>query len=265
MIRQVFLVACALAVLVLIVQLAGPWRVFEPSTAPSVNAQRPPRAFTATRSDAIFRAGESVPFRSKFETIAVRSDGSRVEMEHLKDPSGTGKILFMKKIIDVPRTRWVVVDPLSASVLTYPLREEGARFHAVKPLAECEGQPAGKLLNYDISMGDTTRELPRVGEAKIRAWLAPALNCFPLRREIRILIEGEEKQVTVESVVALIEGEPEAWLFEVPAGYVERTPSEALAEAKRRYPNWQELGTPTSQPRLDQVYVHHQREHVRPN
>jgi hypothetical protein len=68
-------------------------------------------------------------------------------------------------------------------------------------------------------------------------WLAPALNCLPLRTEVTTSNESKVKGRLVEMYLTIKEGEPDSHLFEIPQDYVERTPSEAMMEAARRFPN----------------------------
>lgn len=256
------LVICTLILIGLLVRFGGtPWRN-QAFVSQSVKAQRPAHAFTATRSVAVFQGSNLLPVATRIETVAVRGDGSRAEFRHVPNPSGSGRTLYFNKITDVPGRRLVVVEPLGESVTTYPLNPKAVEFHATKPFDQCEGEPAGKIVGYDVMLAQTTRPLPPArGEIKIQAWLAPALDCFPLRRETSLFWVGRDTQLTVESVVALIEGEPEGSLFEIPAAYVERSPSEAMAEAKRKYPNLKDLGGQPSQPRLDEAYFHHRQPH----
>jgi hypothetical protein len=172
----------------------------------------------------------------------------------------------MKKITDVPGKRRVAVDPWSESVTSYPQREEGIRFHAAKVVSDCGGKAAGELLGYPVTLVESVFSSQEVGlegpEVRQLAWHANQLNCFPLRKEIRLFDGGKEIARTVETVVSVTEGQPDPSHFQIPAGYVERSPSEAMAEAARRYPKIMEIQCgPCQNTRLDEAYFHHQREH----
>ncbi len=268
MLRRLFIVTFVSAVAILALHL-----LWTPRSAQTLAAQSGPvlpqvRAFTATRFDATFLPGKGIPVRTEIRTIAVRGDGSRSELFHRRDPSGNGKVLYIKKITDVPGVRRVVVEPRSESITTYPLHEQAIRSLAVKLVTECEGEAAGELLGLPVTVAETTLGPEDLGpgpglvdEIRTRAWLAPRLNCFPLRRETRFFKDGQEKQLKFESVLAFTEGEPDFWFFEIPAGYVERPPSAAMAEAARRYPNEKSLACGTcSTSRKDEAYFHAQQD-----
>lgn len=194
------------------------------------------RAFTATRTVAKFRTGSGVPFGVKNGIVAVRSDGSHAELEERRDPTGSDRVLYLKKITDVIKAQQVVVDPWSESRVTYPRSPEGTAYMAAKPQTTCAGEPEGKLLGYPVVLLEETKDLPAGPKVQTRSWLAPGLDCYPLRREMRFSRDGKEFQLTIEAVSSVVEGAPESWLFEVPANYVERSPSEVIAENAKRYP-----------------------------
>ena len=196
------------------------------------------KALTATRTEAIFAADAPLPSLVQTRTIAVRSDGSIAVLLHLEDPAGSGRVVYRKKVTDVTAERHVVVEPLGESRVTYPLTAAAAVARAVKPSSSCGGDaaPTGKVLGYDAVVAEKTQPLRGSEEVKTKTWMAPGLDCFPLREEIYFFTEGKMTQRTVESVVNVVPGEPEAWIFQIPESYVERTPSEAMAEAARRHP-----------------------------
>jgi hypothetical protein len=60
--------------------------------------------------------------------------------------------------------------------------------------------------------------------------------------------------------VTVKEGEPEAWIFDVPATYIERPPSAAMAEAARRFPGVKGIACQScDQSKKDEAYYHAQK------
>ena len=222
--------------------------------------------FTAVRSRANFLPGKSVPNRTEFRTLAARSDGSTAELFHRLDPLGSGTALYIKKIVDVPNRQRVVVNPFGESVTTYPLAPETVAQVAVRPVAACDGEPAGDVLGYAVTLKKETVGQGELGEPLdeivIQSWLAPKLNCLVLRSEAQFMKGGVEIQRTIDTTVSVTEGEPESWLFDIPQQYTERAPSSAMAEGHRRYPNAKGLDCGScSQTFRDEAYFHAQTHH----
>lgn len=219
--------------------------------------------FTASYSEMIFKSGDPVPSLISFKTVAVRQDGSYAVLWHLEDPSDKARTVYRKKIVDVTAKKRVVVEPFGESVTTYPLSPKAADSLAIKPSLQCGANtsPAGKLLGFEVVLTEETEALPGIGEMKIKSWMAPGLGCFPMRQEVCVYSQGSETQKTVKSVTNLVLAEPEAWVFDVPSTYVERTPSQAMAEAARRYPNLASCRScPAGSSVLDEAYFSHRRQ-----
>jgi hypothetical protein len=189
--------------------------------------------FTALVLHATFQSGSSIPTHTEVRTFAVLSDGSTVELFHRPDPSGSGKTLYIRKIIDVQGKRKVVVDPFSESKTTYPLQDKAVAFHAAKAMSTCDGSQDGAQLGYPVTRMEETlgpeSTGPLIDKIAVRAWLPLNLNCMPIRRESVFFKGGKELQHNVDSFVSISEGEPDPSLFEVPTSYVERAPSAAMA------------------------------------
>jgi hypothetical protein len=61
--------------------------------------------------------------------------------------------------------------------------------------------------------------------------VAPPLGCPALKEDYTVTLNtGEERLRSSYEVTSLIPGDPNAALFEIPGDYVERPPSEVLAE-----------------------------------
>jgi hypothetical protein len=216
--------------------------------------------FIATRSDVTVLAGNPVPVSSEILTIAVRSDGSIVELAHRKDPSGKRNTVYIRTILDVPNKQRVIVEPISESLIKYPLVDQAVSAYAVRGMAQCAGTLTSPILGYAVALEEEAQTGAGNDEVKVRSWRAPQLDCTPLRREIIILKGGTEVQRITRTVLTVTEGEPDKSLFEIPQGYVERQPSEAMAEAARRYPNdpdWRCPNCSQTQRHKDEAYWKH--------
>jgi hypothetical protein len=245
----------------------GIWLTIRTGRTTAATKQVPAQTFpfTATRSDITLIPGQATPVRSQMRTIAVRSDGSNVELFHRNDPTGSGKTVYIKRVLDVQGKQSVVVDPISESIMTFPLVDMAVRVQSINGASQCRGNPAGQILNYDVAVDEEPYAgTPQLGaadeELRVRSWRSPRLDCYPLRREMTLSRAGSEVQRTIETVVAVTEGDPDGALFEIPKTYVERPPSQAMAESARRYrnsPEWRCPNCAQSQANKDKAYFHH--------
>lgn len=250
-------------VVLLALAFAFSWNKVSRARAAARQAQTPAQIFpfTALVVNASFEPGSSIATQTEVRTFAVRSDGSTVELFHRPDPSGTGRTLYIRKIIDVQGKRKVVVDPFSESTTTYPLQDKAVAFHAAKPISACGGLQDGAQLGYPVARIEETLGPedtgPMIDKIAVRAWLPLKLNCIPIRRESVFFKGGKELQHNLDSFVSVSEGEPDPSLFEVPTNYVERAPSAAMAEAFRRFPNDRSFDCGTcDQSQKDAAYSH---------
>ena len=160
----------------------------------------------------------------------------------------TGMDVYVRRVTDVSNKKVVVVEPLTESLVTYPLGNPAER-QTIKPTTSCPGDPAGEMLGYPVVLQHENKE-PM--ETDLRTWRSPALDCAPLREEIRTTENGVQR-LKVSTVTNIVQGQPESWLFEIPANYTERRPTDMMAEQARRYP--QRFGTPDpSTNHLDMAY-----------
>lgn len=202
------------------------------------------RPFTATIVESTFLPGEETPRVARMKTIAVRSDGSWVEAVQTEASGEVQGILLRRKITDVANRKRVVVDPLTESITTYPLSHAAAQAFAIKSLHSCEanGTRLGtdRILGFDVDIVEVQKryDSPAVSNTRrMKSWVAPELDCFPLRREIEMDVASKPTKKAIEAVTNISMGEPDRGLFEIPSNYKERSPSEVLAEAGRRFPN----------------------------
>ncbi len=179
---------------------------------------------------------------------AVRSDGSQVRMFHRQLPDGSW---FQPKwVLLVPAGVRISVDPATESIVTYHLPSRPAA-----PSSTCgvsPDAPRSSWLGYAVVVDDVRVKPPEMLSDK--HWLAPNLGCFPLRDEISYA-PGPAGAATkmVREAVFVIPGDPSPSLFEIPASYRERSPSELAAEFARRFPGHQAWRSGSSSV-LDQAY-----------
>ena len=92
------------------------------------------------------------------------------------------------------------------------------------------------MLGYQVRK--VVKDSLSTSDRKVRfeAWLAPALNCDPLKT-VNWGARNDGPFFMLEEIVvtSVTPGDPDAALFEIPANYVERSPGEVQAEYARRY------------------------------
>jgi hypothetical protein len=146
----------------------------------------------------------------------------------------------VKLIVDTVAGQRVAVDPLTRSKTTYHLtpkaifRHEDFRQGACEKSGEEVQRIAGleaRKFRQEISHGN-----PRRGshwKTVVERWLAPALNCEPLKVDSSMVSpDGTVRGRTVDEVISVTMGEPKESLFAVPE-YPEKSPSQVMAEYDR--------------------------------
>lgn len=190
-------------------------------------------ALTATTHTSIFNR-EGVEVNSMTTTLAIRSDGSLVKLKRETDRRGREVPLSVetREIHDVQNRSHVEIHPSVQSKITMRMDDQTA--------ARLGGRPAGcadaaaadsKLLGFPVvKKTRTTSGAPRQQSMTVEEWVAPGLDCLPLKTSA--VLKGANGAVisrNTEEVVSVRLGEPEASLFEVPGGLIERAPSEVMA------------------------------------
>jgi len=169
---------------------------------------------------------------------AVRGDGSSVETRFITTPDGQPAKLRI--VIDIPAKRRVVIDDATQSVSTTRLSAEYAATFTQK-LSTCTSDnaaPHSIILGFDtvkvIIDFPTDHGTPVLTEA----WAAPALNCFPLRKLTSVTKSGASSIIATQTeALSVTLGDPAGTSFDsTQTGYVERSPSEVIAEFNRRFP-----------------------------
>jgi hypothetical protein len=175
----------------------------------------------------------SNPLYTRTEIVAVKADGS-ISRALRNGPTEEHKAWYGLKIADVTRGQYVVVDQFTESVTTY-LTGAMVDQARVKPEVACPGEPSDPILGFATSVEEAVKQFPR-SEMIRKTWRASKLNCLPLREEVRTeWADGSgRKSLKTVSATAVTLGNPESWLFNVPANYKERSPNEVFAEAARR-------------------------------
>ena len=215
-------------------------------------------ALVATQTESGYdRAGEMKI--TGVSLIGVRSDGSTVLSQNLPKPGNRG-VAEMRTIIDLERREEIAVDGLTESVSTVPIPLRAVE--AYRKVADCttdDPEARSIILGYEAVRTVEDRIRPaRV--LRIENWLAPALDCFPLRQVLSLgKTTADLSPASIKEVTRVTISDPPSSFFETPPGYTERSPSQRRAEFSRRYP---EVAIPENLRQADQQadQVYHQRQ-----
>jgi hypothetical protein len=192
-------------------------------------------ALTATETESVYdRAGEVKTSTNK--VIGVRSDGSTVRALTVSIPGDRG-VAELRHILDLSKGEEIVVDGLTESVSTFPIPSRGVDLHKQMPRCTTEDpRTRGFLLGYDVVQ--VVYERARATRTfRQEQWLAPALNCLPLKQIFYIgSTAADMYAANVKEVTQITTTEPPPVLFEKPSGYAERSASQRRSEFSRRYP-----------------------------
>lgn len=184
---------------------------------------------------------------------AIRSDRSEVELRKWRSLDGK-KAADKFTVKDFREGRRVVVDHRTRSTTTYALSREHLDFIALQQV-DCKAIPAGAEAGtmLGIEVYKMSRTLWDAAKTVREAWVAPGLECAVLLEQFYQTGPGNKRNlVTERRAVEVAVGEPPAFLFEIPTGYTERSPSEVLAEQTKL------RGAGSDSPRLpvqDEVYA----------
>ena len=137
-----------------------------------------------------------------------------------------------------------MIDPFTESMSTWALSDEEVRHFRTKHdcLGKTEHQSielspqVGTILGYRVVKKITTPPTPIDGRfMRFEGWVATALDCYQLRSTI-LDVTAPTAPVTRTQfeVVEIIPGEPDGDLFDIPAGYTERSPEDIEREVARR-------------------------------
>lgn len=194
---------------------------------------------------------------------AQRADGSTVRARNIPRPDRTGFVI-QRAIFDLVRAEEIAIDPLTESITTTPLRRDNVEFYRKRAAAtKCTAEDPvvrNTMLGYEV-----VRDVQNIGShtgpiMRKEVWRSPALGCLPLKETLSLgRTEADVSAATIREVLKVEEGEPAAALFELPDGYVERSPSARSEELQKRYP---QASCPSclrqSNQELDEVYSRRQ-------
>lgn len=218
------------------------------------------KPFTAQSVTKCFsKEGDEGLVEVRHTTYARKSDGSWVESQEIVSPQGeSGK---MTEIWDATSRSFIALEPFTRSSTTYYYTESEVQNSDVPGLESCPSavnSPAAEhaqMLGYDVVKVVEESAGPHGSEETMVAWVAPELGCYSLRRSESGL-HGSHNEIQVTSVT---EGEPPAEMFEVPAEYVERSPSQLSDEWEAKFGERFWGANEDITKRMDQRYHAHQR------
>lgn len=213
-------------------------------------------AFTATMVERRYKPSSTTPAYTENYIYARRADGSWVRdvKRQIMQNGGWGD---MRVIMDYSSLERTAVDPSTQSLTTTPLSRAAAASLSSPP-STCStdpNAPHATLLGYDTVRAESTLSGTGPGTTiKVTEWRAAQLQCFPLKETISVQFsKGAGWFHTTREALFVSTGEQSGALFEIPAGYVERTPSEVMAVRAKLFPN--EPPTPAKTLKaLDEVY-----------
>jgi hypothetical protein len=212
------------------------------------------KPFTAVLVEKQYPNDSEQPTRTEVYLRAFRADGSQVTVKRGQSPHQEWK--ETKTIMDLPGSKRVAVDQFTESFTTYPLTAGDVGHYRSWPKSECTSRPElpqSTLLGYEVrkvqkQLGSGTH---------LELLMAPALDCFELQEAWSVGPAAGPKHRVTRQALYVIEGEPPAALFEIPAGYAERAPSEVSAEFVRRFPEHQPPFSSETAQGMDEVYQGH--------
>lgn len=190
--------------------------------------------FTATMKEVRFDAA-GTERATEIYTYAMRSDGSSVKVVNREFPDG--KRYPMRLVMDLSGKKRISIDPSTQSTTTYVLsafilKKTGSDFHS------CMGgklTPRPKIAGFETAYRNITYgkdpEIKNLGEE----WVAPALNCFPLKQVIYRHGEKTGPHNEIEAITVVL-GEPDSALFQIPADYAERSPRQVMEIYAKKFP-----------------------------
>lgn len=210
------------------------------------------RPFVLHQQTLDFSSDMTAPPKRRDSTIARRSDGSRMNedlMPASDSPNGQGTLL--RQFWDVTGRRSVLLEPFTMSVMTQYLSDsEIANYlsseHGCSDLESSESSAQSAAARSISTMLGHAVVQVEDSDAHIKAtsWVAPDLDCYPLKRTLWFLdLQGEYQQTTVRDIVI---GEPPDSMFDVGKDYTERSPSQVEAEYMTRFPGHELFGTQLS-------------------
>src|SRR6202034_1151946 len=169
-------------------------------------------------------------------TIARRMDGSLIRSFIIKDSDSLdGNPREAVFIWDVPSRHSVMLEPFTMSAMTQVLSpEEIADFlSSQKACSEAILSPDGNGPTEQLLGHAVVRVEEKLEVVHTVSWLAPDLDCFPLKQTVTFL-DSQQPVVRRDDVVTKIEEtDPPSSMIAVPSDYTERSPLVLQAEYAR--------------------------------
>jgi hypothetical protein len=215
-----------------------------------IRTQKP--SATLTIRELFTREPNTAPYKVEYKIVALRADGSRAEWREVQSPAGA--IAVQREISDLPSGTRILLDGLTNSRVVYRFPEDTVAVARMR--RNCPGSADGeRILGYEVSRQVEERQDEKHDQlVRSEAWLAPSLDCVALRERRTVQSKGQSTWTTnLREVVSVAIGEPDPKYFAVPADYMERKPSEVLAEYKRRY--GESGAPPETAARLDAIHA----------
>ena len=207
--------------------------------AKQARPQSPLQPFTLDITETSVDAQGKPDTEPKFVRLSVREDGSTSKATRIRRRSD-GAELVSRIIYDLARRRKISIDPVTESTTTVPLSSADVQLHLVSAATACSGTAAGQILGREVYFVEENRTRKDSNGAipieHIEKWIAPSLGCLPLRWDGTLYKpDGTFFIRNVRAVDSITQGIADG-AFEVPPGYVERSPSELMKERERRWP-----------------------------
>jgi hypothetical protein len=182
--------------------------------------------FTAKIDEEHFeRSRATVPGSVTHITWQRTSDGSEVSFTSVTSPDEQRRGQLVEGFIVASKTQYVL-EPFTHSIMTYHL--SGTEVEGILNSKRCpsdinELKEHSEMFGLDVVRRREKADFTNTGGFDITDdWMAPDLACFTLR-EIYSVSDGPWNRRTV---ISLVRGEPPSSMFDIPANYVERSPSE---------------------------------------
>ena len=193
-----------------------------------------PTAVTIAQEVAVLHKQTGAPIMLDTLTIAFRDDGSSANFT--KRIGAQGRIMAEHASIkDLSKSLKFNLDHITQSVSTFHISDEDVARQAAGGhcLSSEDALSEGKQVDsiQGIAVWQSISE--RNGR-KIAQWTAPELNCLVLERTVsRLQPDGQEVVTNTLQTLSIVHGTPLAHLFQVPSGFVERSPLELYEERIR--------------------------------
>jgi len=220
------------SVIPVLVLLAGGSALLYTIAAGRGRAQQIPAtraSFAATVIRKYYDGSDSLR-RTETLILANRADGSSALMYLTKND----RPHVVRMVLNLPEARRVTVDPQTESLTTYKVTQaEVKMLSAPNPTCPVSaGATPATFLGYPVLV-DHKQITAGSRQFDEERWVAPSLNCVALKRSDRAFESGKFIARTTEEALSLHLGDPDPSLFDLPANYTERKPSQVQAERAR--------------------------------